>query len=159
MNGGACLALLMHLLITGSRLSSLSVHSVTHRTRVALGLAMRASNGVKKKAHLRNVHELQPEYQVVEDEHLGGRAVRFVKPYVQEFKTFAKGRWLGRQVMEVMSTEFGGHPPDYWPFAFERGLVRVNDQVIDPAHRFKNGDVMTHLTDRQERNRDSWSHF
>lgn len=28
---------------------------------------------------------------------------RFVKPYSHEYKTFAKKRWLGRKILEVLS--------------------------------------------------------
>ena len=33
-----------------------------------------------------------------------GRSVRYVVPYVQEYRTFAKGRWIGREILEVLSS-------------------------------------------------------
>jgi len=39
--------------------------------------------------------------------------VRHVVPYVHVFTTFAKGRWLGRQLMDVLLREFGTHPKEY----------------------------------------------
>ena len=33
-----------------------------------------------------------------------GLSVRHVVPYIQEFRTFAKGRWIGRDIIEVLSS-------------------------------------------------------
>jgi hypothetical protein len=33
-----------------------------------------------------------------------GLSVRHVVPYIQEFRTFAKGRWIGREIIEVLSS-------------------------------------------------------
>ena len=35
-----------------------------------------------------------------------GRSVRYVVPYVQEYRTFAKGRWIGREILEVLSSTY-----------------------------------------------------
>ena len=32
-----------------------------------------------------------------------GRSIRHVIPYIQEFNTFAKGRWIGRELLEVLT--------------------------------------------------------
>ena len=47
--------------------------------------------------------------------------VRMVIPYTHIFTTFAKGRWIGRELLEVLSREFGGHPKEYWQNAILQG--------------------------------------
>ena len=60
-----------------------------------------------------------PEYSIVD-------GVRYVKPYVHEFVTNAKGRWLQRELLEVLTTEFGGHSPSYWEDAIASRRIYVN---------------------------------
>jgi hypothetical protein len=40
--------------------------------------------------------------------------MRKVKPYYFEYKSFAKGRWLGRSLLEVFSSEFRDRSEDYY---------------------------------------------
>lgn len=40
--------------------------------------------------------------------------MRKVKPYYFEYKSFAKGRWLGRPLLEVFSSEFRDRSIDYY---------------------------------------------
>jgi tRNA pseudouridine32 synthase len=76
--------------------------------------------------------------------------IRSVIPYVHEFTTHAKGRWVGREIIEVLTREFGGHPKEYWDNAITRGHVRINDKIIADQYRFKNNDAMLHRTHRHE---------
>jgi tRNA pseudouridine synthase 9 len=76
------------------------------------------------------------------------KQTRYVKPYIQEFVTFAKGRWLGRELIEVLTREFGGHPFSYWKNAIKNGFVRVNNNKVDEKYRFKNSDALLHRTHR-----------
>ena len=46
--------------------------------------------------------------------------VRMVVPYTHNFTTYAKGRWIGREIIEVLTREFGGHPKEYWTNALRR---------------------------------------
>jgi hypothetical protein len=43
---------------------------------------------------------IETEYSVFE-------GIRSVIPYVHEFTTHAKGRWIGREIIEVLTREFG----------------------------------------------------
>ena len=76
--------------------------------------------------------------------------VRFVEPYVHEFTSFTKGRWLGRQVIDVVTKEFGAHPEQYWERSIKLGFIRINGKHIDRTYEFKNSDRFTHLTHRHE---------
>jgi len=87
------------------------------------------------------------EYTVL---HTSDEVVRYVTPYVHTFSTYAKGRWLGREVQEVLSREFGSYPASYWGQAFSQGFVQVNNLPVDGTERFQNGDYLTHTTHRHE---------
>jgi 23S rRNA-/tRNA-specific pseudouridylate synthase len=76
--------------------------------------------------------------------------LRRVIPYVFQYVTHAKGRWLNRQLQEVLSTEFGAHPSSYWAQCIAGGLVTVNDNVVDATYLLRNGDKVRHMTHRHE---------
>ena len=99
----------------------------------------------KKDNKLSNDSFVKAEYIITND---GANIIRSVKPYIQEFKTFAKGRWLGREVIEVLTREFGGHPKEYWLNAVEKGHVRINNEIVPFDYKFKNSDVFLHRTHR-----------
>lgn len=109
--------------------------------------------GIPRKKHNYNIrmqkssldNYLKAEFVVSKD---GPNIIRQVKPYIQEFKTFAKGRWLGRDIIEVLTREFGGHPKEYWLNAVEKGHVRINNEIVPFNYKFRNSDVFLHRTHR-----------
>ena len=85
---------------------------------------------------------------VYEIEEHDGKFIRKVIPYIQEFETYAKGRWLGRSLVEVLTKEFGGHPEVYWKTAIKNGHVRINGKVTKEEYKLKNSDKLLHRTHR-----------
>jgi 23S rRNA-/tRNA-specific pseudouridylate synthase len=81
---------------------------------------------------------------------IDANGVRHVVPYVHVFKTFAKGRWVGRELLEVLLREFGSHPKEYWLNAIRHGFVLVNNRKIEENYIFKNNDEFYHMTHRHE---------
>lgn len=81
---------------------------------------------------------------------VNGVVQRRVAPYIQEFETYAKGRWLGRKLLEVLSKEFGAHPPAYWQHGIQSGFVKVNGCKVDENYVLKNGDKFLHRTHRYD---------
>jgi hypothetical protein len=43
-----------------------------------------------------------------------GTLLRTLQPYLYTFTSFAKGRWVGRTVLDVYSDEFGSYPASYY---------------------------------------------
>lgn len=76
--------------------------------------------------------------------------IRLVIPYVYEFTTHAKGRWIGKELLEVLCSEFGAHPKEYWNNAISYGFVKINDNLVSINYKFKNNDRFTHVTHRHE---------
>ena len=76
---------------------------------------------------------------------------RYVTPYIHEFKTFAKGRWIGKELYAVITKEFGGGLDDaYWAQAIEQGQVKINNQKVTQSYIIRQSDSFTHLTHRHE---------
>lgn len=92
----------------------------------------------------------EEEAPVYDIERRDGVTIRRVRPMVQAFETFAKGRWVGREILEVVTKEFGGHTAEYWQSAFHHGHLRINGQPVPPTYRFQNSDRFLHRTHRHE---------
>jgi len=76
--------------------------------------------------------------------------VRHVVPYIHEYTTYAKGRWIGKTIIDVLLNEFGGHPPSYWKNALLMGHVQINNQVTSFHYIIQNNDKLSHRTHRHE---------
>ncbi|KAI8987191.1 DRAP deaminase [Pilobolus umbonatus] len=76
--------------------------------------------------------------------------LRKVKPYYFEYKSFAKGRWLNRSLLEVFSTEFRDRNEAYYKYAIEKGLLTINDQKVTVDTLIKTQDVIGHKIHRHE---------
>ena len=77
--------------------------------------------------------------------------LRYVTPYIHEFKTFAKGRWIGKELYAVITKEFGGGLDDaYWAKAIEQGQVKINNKKVTQSYIIRQSDSFTHLTHRHE---------
>jgi hypothetical protein len=74
--------------------------------------------------------------------------VRSVEPYIHDFTTYAKGRWLNRNLLDVVMNEFGGHPQHYWENMIHKGLLKINNQAVSSSYIIKNGDILVHRTHR-----------
>lgn len=57
--------------------------------------------------------------------------LRKVHPYYFDFKTYCKGRWIGKTLLEVFSSEFRTEPLDYYKKAVKEGRIRLNEVPVD----------------------------
>lgn len=68
--------------------------------------------------------EVEPEYQL-----MGG--LRKVVPYDYTYTAFAKGRWLGKELLQVFQSEFNVfRDPIYYQWAIENGQIRINGEMV-----------------------------
>ncbi|UOH80918.1 hypothetical protein LQV05_003579 [Cryptococcus neoformans] len=70
--------------------------------------------------------------------------LRYIKSYWWPYKTFVKQRWIGRQLLEVITTEFRDRSLEYYRHALESGVTRVNGVVARPDLILRNGDRIEH---------------
>ncbi|KAH8830423.1 pseudouridine synthase [Flagelloscypha sp. PMI_526] len=71
-------------------------------------------------------------------------------PYWFPYATMAKGRWLGREILEVVSTEFRDRSMEYYRYALESGVTSINGKAASPDTIIKNGDRIENIVHRHE---------
>lgn len=69
--------------------------------------------------------------------------LRKVHPYYFDFRTYCKGRWVGKTLLEVFSSEFRTEPLDYYRKAVKEGRIRLNETPVDDLNiTLKVGNMM-----------------
>lgn len=56
--------------------------------------------------------------------------LRKVRPYYFDFRTYCKGRWVGRSLLHVFGTEFRAQPLSYYRAAARAGRLRLNEEPV-----------------------------
>ncbi|KZV96732.1 pseudouridine synthase [Exidia glandulosa HHB12029] len=73
-----------------------------------------------------------------------------VRPYWHPYRTNAKERWLGREMLELISSEFRDRSVEYYRYALEAGVTTVNGKPATPDLIVKNGDRIENIVHRHE---------
>ncbi|KAI0828033.1 pseudouridine synthase [Trametes gibbosa] len=73
-----------------------------------------------------------------------------IPPYWYPYTTMAKGRWLGREILEVVSTEFRDRSMEFYRYALESGVTTINGKVAKPDTLIRNGDRIENISHRHE---------
>ncbi|XP_075386960.1 pseudouridylate synthase RPUSD2 isoform X1 [Tenrec ecaudatus] len=77
--------------------------------------------------------------------------LRKVRPYYFDFQTYCKGRWVGRSLLHVFSTEFRAQPLAYYEAAVRAGRLHLNaEQVQDLSVVLKDNDFLRNTVHRHE---------
>ncbi|NXG50368.1 RUSD2 protein, partial [Psilopogon haemacephalus] len=77
--------------------------------------------------------------------------LRKVRPYYFDFRTYCKGRWVGRSLLQVFSSEFRAQPIDYYRAAARAGRLRLNEEPVrDLDVVLKNNDFLRNTVHRHE---------
>ena len=70
--------------------------------------------------------------------------LRVVAPYVFTHECAAKARWVGRDVLSVLTEEFALYSRDYFVEAVANGLLQINRNRVQQGQQFKDGDILWH---------------
>eukprot|EP00918_Siedleckia_nematoides_P044347 GHVU01097001.1.p1 GENE.GHVU01097001.1~~GHVU01097001.1.p1 ORF type:complete len:143 (+),score=2.49 GHVU01097001.1:341-769(+) len=73
------------------------------------------------------------------------RGLLFVEPYETTSKTFAKGRWFGRPLLDVLLDEYPSFEREYYVDAIRRGRILVDGKCATCEVRLKGGQQLSHL--------------
>ncbi|KAH9971776.1 pseudouridine synthase [Russula compacta] len=76
--------------------------------------------------------------------------LRKIAPYWYPYTTMAKGRWLDREILEIVSTEFRDRSIEYYRYALESGVTTINGKVAKPDTIVRNGDRIENIVHRHE---------
>ena len=86
----------------------------------------------------------RPEYYIE-------NGLRKVRPYLYQYQTFTKHRWIGKTLLEVFKSEFKAKPINYYEQEILKGIIKVNGSLIDLNYRCKNKDSIESLIHQHER--------
>lgn len=94
----------------------------------------------------------EPEHVVEEVTNSDGFtfSIRIIPEYDFCFQTYTKGRWLGRELLEVFANEFIAYEPEYYREVIESGGVTINGKTTTPDYVLKNMDQLEHTAPVQE---------
>jgi 23S rRNA-/tRNA-specific pseudouridylate synthase len=95
-------------------------------------------------------YDQKPCYNLFRNPNISNYIIREVKPYIQSFETYTKGRWIGRTLMDILTSEFGGYPKEYWVNGVNKGFIRINGQKSAANYLLKNSDKLAHKAHRHE---------
>ena len=76
--------------------------------------------------------------------------LRKVRPHIYTWSAFAKKRWLGRRITELMENEFHGVTAYNLADSFSYLNVQVNAKPVDGDYVIKNSDFIQHTIHRHE---------
>lgn len=57
--------------------------------------------------------------------------LRKVFPYYFDFKTYCKGRWVGKTLLDVFNSEFRAESIEYYQRAAKEGRIRLNETPVE----------------------------
>ena len=75
---------------------------------------------------------------------------RFVEGYPYVYRVFAKKRWLGMKIIEVLKSEFCLFSNEYYRTAINEKKILVNGEATSEDYCVKDNDVITHSIIRSE---------
>ncbi|XP_069574291.1 pseudouridylate synthase RPUSD2 isoform X2 [Brachyistius frenatus] len=77
--------------------------------------------------------------------------LRKVWPYYFDFKTYCKGRWIGKSLLDVFKSEFRAESIEYYQRAANEGRIRLNETPVeDLSVVLRNNDHMRNTMHRHE---------
>ncbi|CAL1282567.1 unnamed protein product [Larinioides sclopetarius] len=76
--------------------------------------------------------------------------LRKVYPYYFTYTTFCKGRWVGRQLIDVFCEEFRAHSKEEYEKNIIVGNIKVNGKPVTGDYIFKENDRVTNKVHRHE---------
>nr|XP_002128102.1 RNA pseudouridylate synthase domain-containing protein 2 isoform X2 [Ciona intestinalis] len=109
----------------------------------------------KQKLPIHMRYAKQPLFQnkdiFKETEYYFENGFRKVHPYYFDFNTFCKGRWLGKTLREVYTTEFSLYPIEHYERAVLEGGVKVNlKPVVSLDVKLRDNDMISARLHRHE---------
>ncbi|KAG7509998.1 RNA pseudouridylate synthase domain-containing protein 2 [Solea senegalensis] len=77
--------------------------------------------------------------------------LRKVRSYYFDFKTYCKGRWVGKSLLDVFESEFRAESVEYYKQAAKEGRIRLNDTPVeDLSVVLRNNDLLRNTVHRHE---------
>jgi tRNA pseudouridine synthase 9 len=98
---------------------------------------------ISKKKIINEYYNLKPKYTKENN-------LRLIEPYSFKYQLYTKGRWVGKQLIQVLETEFLTYSHEYFLKAIADEQILINNTKVEPTYILKRNDFITHLTLRKE---------
>ena len=85
---------------------------------------------------------LLPNHKLPRAHYVIHSGLRFIKPYLKHRKTFAKERWLNKDILSAYTFEFSV-PDQVCLDMLNNGHILINDQKVDPSYVIRPQDVLS----------------
>ncbi|EDV26051.1 uncharacterized protein TRIADDRAFT_1807, partial [Trichoplax adhaerens] len=76
--------------------------------------------------------------------------LRHIRPYNFTFTTHAKGRWVGKKLIDIFKNEFSSSPVEYYINAIQNGKITVNNKIPSANTIVRDNDVIRNTVHRHE---------
>ena len=70
--------------------------------------------------------------------------------YFHTYETHVKQRWMGKTLIEVLSSEFRTRSHQYYVDAISCGIVTVNDKIVNQTYKLRDLDLIKHTVHMHE---------
>ncbi|TPX60567.1 hypothetical protein PhCBS80983_g01687 [Powellomyces hirtus] len=104
----------------------------------------------KPKQRGRKDFKLESEQLLADVHYYFEKGLRKVEPYEFTYRTYVKGRWIGRPLIETFTKEFQDKTPEYYRQAIICGKITINDKMVAVDYKPRGGDIMAHSIHRHE---------
>lgn len=94
--------------------------------------------------------KIKSEYSELKPIIIRANNLRFIEPYEFKYQLYAKGRWVGKKLIDVLLNEFRQYDRIYFLSALKNQNLQINQAQVDEDYIINRTDFITHTTIRKE---------
>jgi 23S rRNA-/tRNA-specific pseudouridylate synthase len=94
--------------------------------------------------------KIKSEYSELKPNIVRAYNLRFIEPFTFKYQLYAKGRWVGKKLMDVLLNEFRRYDRNYFQTALKNKNLQINEAAVEEDYIIQRADFITHDTTRKE---------
>jgi 23S rRNA-/tRNA-specific pseudouridylate synthase len=94
--------------------------------------------------------KIKSEYSELKPNIIRAHNLRFIEPYTFKYQLYAKGRWVGKKLIDVLLNEFKQYDRNYFLTALKNQNLQINQASVEEDYVIQRTDFITHNTTRKE---------
>jgi 23S rRNA-/tRNA-specific pseudouridylate synthase len=94
--------------------------------------------------------KIKSEYSEMKPNIIRAHNLRFIEPYEFKYQLYAKGRWVGKKLIDVLLNEFRQYDRNYFLSALKNQNLQINQAQVEEDYIIQRTDFITHVTIRKE---------
>lgn len=115
-----------------------------------LNLRCNSASSLASKDSLQNSIEVSRNTSLENSPYYFEDGFRHVYPFYYSFSNFVKGRWINKKLIDIYRDEFALYTDEECKNRIRKGLVKINNKIVDENYVVKNHDLMTARIHRHE---------